>query len=158
MANPVYNPNAINMGALSLGVGLDGSVFNSPPAMSESSINIGGDLLSGGANPWAAPPATEGTGFLSGLKGFSDKMGTTPYTLATGALQGVGGAMSAYNGYQQTKLAKKQFNFQKDAWNAQYNAQKNLVNSQMEDRQKQRAMRNPNALRPEEYLAKYGIK
>lgn len=156
MADPVYNP--INMEGFDISLGGDGSAYMSPRAQPQYGINIGEDSLVNGANPWAAPPPTGGTGFLSGLKDFSAKMGTTPYTLATGALQGVGGAMSAYNGYQQTKLAKKQFNFQKDAWNAQYNAQKNLVNSQMEDRQKQRAMRDPNALRPEEYIAKYGIK
>lgn len=71
----------------------------------------------------------------------------------------VGTLMGAYNAYQANKLAKNQFAFSKDAWNRQWDAQKGLTNSQLEDRQQRRFNEsNGRAMSVTEYMNKYGVK
>lgn len=111
------------------------------PAMSRSGINtVDGGLLSFN-NP------TQMSTFGKGIAG----------------LQTLGNLMGAWNGYQQNKLAKQQFSFQKDAFNKQYGAQKNLTNSQLEDRQRRRvseaaANGYTGTMSVAEYMDKYGVK
>lgn len=62
--------------------------------------------------------------------------------LALGAAQGL---MNGFLGMKQYGLAKKQFNFQKDAWNQNMANQKKTINTQMEDRQRARVAANPTA-------------
>ena len=55
-------------------------------------------------------------------------------------------------------IAKDTLNFQKDAFNKNYTAQRNLINSSLEDRQRRRVQENPNATPVDQYMAKYGVK
>lgn len=73
---------------------------------------------------------------------------------------GVGlGAIGAFNAYNQNKLAKRQFAFEKDAFNRNFDAQKNITNSQLEDRARARYLVDPvNSMSVSEYMAKFGVK
>ena len=55
-------------------------------------------------------------------------------------------------------IAKDTLKFQKDAFNKNYAAQRNLINSSLEDRQRRRVQENPNATPVDQYMAKYGVK
>ena len=81
----------------------------------------------------------------------------SPFQAGVSGLGALSSAFGAFNGYKQTKLAKQQLAFQKDAFNKQWNAQRNLTNSHLEDRQKQRVARDPNAMSVTDYMNKYGI-
>lgn len=73
-------------------------------------------------------------------------------------LQIAQGLFSAYQGYEATKLAKKQLGFATDSFNKQWDAQRNLTNSRLEGRQEARVRRNPGAYQSvSEYMNKYGI-
>lgn len=72
-------------------------------------------------------------------------------------------AISAFgNGYMAMKhfgLAEKQFNFQKQAYNQNYAAQRQATNARLEDRQRARVASNPSAYESvSDYMNKYGIK
>ncbi len=89
--------------------------------------------------------------------------GMSNFSKGVAGLQTLGSVMGAWNGYQQNKLAKQQLAFQKDAFNKQYSAQRNLTNSQLEDRQRNRVYQNEQTGRTgtmsvAEYMNKYGIK
>lgn len=80
------------------------------------------------------------------------------FSKGVAGLQTLGNLMGAWNGYQQTKIAKQQLAFQKDSFNKQYGAQKNLTNSQLEDRQRRRVMESSDNMSVADYMNKYGIK
>ena len=76
---------------------------------------------------------------------------------------GITSALGAWNGFQANKQAKRQLAFQKDAFNKQYAAQRNLTNSQLSDRQATRVARDQQNgtnrfASVAEYMDKYGIK
>lgn len=78
-------------------------------------------------------------------------------------LQTLGSALAAFNGYKANKLAKQQLAFQKDAFNRQFTAQKNITNSQFSERQARRvneAAANGYAAPTSvaDYMDKYGVK
>lgn len=78
-------------------------------------------------------------------------------------LQTIGSALAAFNGYKANKLAKQQLAFQKDAFNRQFTAQKNITNSQFSERQARRvneAAANGYAAPTSvaDYMDKYGVK
>lgn len=73
-------------------------------------------------------------------------------------LQGAGSLANLYMGMKQYGLAKDQLNFQKDAFNKQYDANRSLTNSRLEDRQARRVLENPNATGVAEYMSKWGVK
>lgn len=79
--------------------------------------------------------------------------------LALGAAQA---GLGAYLGMKQYGLAKKQFEFQKDAWNKEYEINKNLTNERLETRQNRRiAERGVTGMNPQDtasYMARYGVK
>ena len=111
------------------------------------------DFFKGGSSSYT-PNGAGGWDVTKNLSGF-DKFNA--------GLQTLGSALSAFNGYKQTKLAKEQFNFQKDSFNKQYQAQRGLVNSQMSDRQARReqeavANRSGPVMSRDEYMDKYGVK
>lgn len=95
-----------------------------------------------------------GSGFSKAWKDmpFSDKLNA-----GVGAFNSAMDAISAHRAY---KLGKSQLNFERDAFNRQYEAQKGLTNSQLVDRQNWRIANNPNAgyLSADDYIAKYGVK
>lgn len=150
-----WDTNSFNFSMPSLQTDGTGLVNLTPTADTGSGINIGSLGLGSTGTP------TTG-GFFdrigSGFNSMSKSMGMSPMSLGLAGIQGIGSLVGGYNGYKQYKLAKDQFNFQKSAWNSQYAAQRGLVNSQLEDRQKQRVARDPNALSVSEYMTKYGIK
>lgn len=76
-------------------------------------------------------------------------------TAALGALQGLGGL---YLGMQQYNLAKDSLAFQKDSFARQFDVQKNLTNSQLEDRQRARVASNAGAYQSVgEYMKQNGV-
>ncbi|WP_411350587.1 hypothetical protein [Moraxella lincolnii] len=67
--------------------------------------------------------------------------------------------VNGYNAYQANKLANKQFNFSKDAWNRQWEAQKGLTNSRLADRQQRRFNESGGTgMTVSEYMNKYGVR
>lgn len=94
---------------------------------------------------------------------FTEKLSTDWNNLGLGGqvqlgLNTVGGLMNAYNAYKANKLAKDQLNFQKDTFYKNFEAQRKMTNSQLEDRQKSRLQANPNIhTSVNEYMKKYGV-
>lgn len=80
-------------------------------------------------------------------------------SLALGAIQG---GLGAFIGMKQYGLAKKQFEFQKDAWNKEYEVNKNLTNERLETRQNRRiADSGVTGMKFDDtasYMSKYGVK
>lgn len=75
---------------------------------------------------------------------------------AVSALSGIG---NAWLGMKQYGLAKKQFSENKRQFNLNYGAQKNLINSQLSDRQARRHYERPDLYQsPGEYMDKWGVK
>lgn len=73
-------------------------------------------------------------------------------------LNSVGSVMNAYNAYKANKLAQDQFNFQKQAWQANFENQRKMTNSQLEDRQKARVANNPiQSESVDSYMRRYGV-
>ena len=94
----------------------------------------------------------------SGMLGSTDKFGKRTDGwggLAMDAAKGIG---SAFMGMQQYKLAKQTLQSNKDQFNKNFDAQKGLTNSALEDRQKRRNRENSNSTPVEEYMSKYGVK
>lgn len=78
---------------------------------------------------------------------------------AVPALSALAGIGNTYLGMKQFGLAEDAFKFQKKAWERDFAVQKNLVNSEMSDRQNARLAANPGAYASEaEYMKKYGVK
>lgn len=76
--------------------------------------------------------------------------------LALGAAQGLGGA---YLGMKQYGLAKDQFDESKRQFNVNFDTQKGLTNSRLEDRQAARVASNPGAYQSVgDYMKKNGVK
>ena len=69
------------------------------------------------------------------------------------------GVFDAYNAYKADKLAKEQFAFTKMNTNRNFQAQANVTNSRLADRQAARVARDPNHFTSvSEYMNKYGVK
>ncbi len=123
-------------------------------------LNFGGDFSQGfNFGDYYSSPANAGLQFGGGYNpaGNSFLGNMSPMQAGVVGLGSLSSAFGAFNGYKQTKLAKQQLAFQKDAFNKQWGAQRNLTNSHLEDRQKQRVARDPNAMSVAEYMNKYGI-
>lgn len=76
--------------------------------------------------------------------------------LAVGA---AGTLLNGYMGFQNLKLAKDQLAFQKDAFAKNWGAQKTMLNSQLEDRQRARVASNAGAYESvDSYMGKNRIK
>jgi len=75
------------------------------------------------------------------------------------ALGGINAGIQGYMGYKQLGLAKDQLDFQKKAFEKNYNAQKQRTNTQLRDRQKRRYTENPgHYVSPDEYMSQNGVK
>lgn len=125
---------------------------------------------------WGGPATTLGGRLQEGWNSFTNKAANAGSALAnsgpvksfmnmpgTDQLMAVAGAANAINniwqGMNQSKMAKKQFNLAQQQWNTTWNAQKNLVNSEMSDRQRARVASNPNAYQSvDKYMSQYGVK
>ena len=73
-------------------------------------------------------------GFGDKLRDFNSQYGTT----IMGGLQAASGLWGAYNGMQQTKLAKQQMTNSLNQWNKNYANQVSSYNTRLEDRQNAR--------------------
>ena len=73
-------------------------------------------------------------GFADKLRDFNSQYGST----ITGGLQAASGLWGAYNGMQQTKLAKQQMANSLNQWNKSYANQVSSYNTRLEDRQNAR--------------------
>ncbi len=155
-----------------------GTTTTNPALVDASGLNL--DAINLTANPnYTIPNWGQGSTYgnlnyaLTGetidpniLKAFNNKTvlgDVSNFSKGVAGLQTLGNVMGAWNGYQQNKLAKKQLAFQKDSFNKQYAAQRNLTNSQLEDRQRNRVYQNEQTGRTgtmsvAEYMDKYGIK
>lgn len=83
-------------------------------------------------------------------------------TNATGISAGTGlltGLLGGYLGTKQLSLAKKQYEFEKDAFNRQYAAQRTTLNAEMRDRQQARVTARPWAAQAvEDYMKQNEVK
>lgn len=76
----------------------------------------------------------------------------------TAMLGAATGLYGAYNARKTGKLAREQFNFTKDSFNRNFEAQAKTTNAQLEDRQKARYARDPKAhASVSDYMKKYGV-
>ena len=94
--------------------------------------------------------------------GIFDGLGRTWNNLSSfekiGTVLGTANALfNGYNAYKQNKIAKDTLNFQKDQYAKQYEAQRKMTNSQLEDRQRSRVWTNPNQTSVHDYMQKYGV-
>lgn len=75
------------------------------------------------------------------------------------ALGAAGGLASAFMGMKQYGLAKDTLANNKQQFQMQYDAQKQMTNSNLEDRQRARVASNPGAYQsPSAYMSQYGVK
>ncbi|MDH1236544.1 hypothetical protein [Stutzerimonas stutzeri] len=95
---------------------------------------------------------------MQSLLGYTNQNGMQQQgwgSLALGAAQGLG---SAYMGMKQFGLAKDSLKENKRQFNINYEAQRKLTNSQLEDRQRARVAANPGAYQSVgDYMNKNGI-
>lgn len=103
---------------------------SNPIAFKSNSTALGG---SGVSQPQGTSP-----GFMDNLLGFTDENNVQHNGWGVPAMQGLGGLAQSWLGFQNLNLAKDQFNFQKDSFLQQYDQQANMLNTQMEDRQRAR--------------------
>ena len=76
----------------------------------------------------------------------------------TAMLGAATGLYGAYNARKTGKLAKEQFNFTKDSFNRNFEAQAKTTNAQLADRQNARHTRDPKAhASVSDYMKKYGV-
>lgn len=172
--NPTYQINPMTglsalqtMGAGNYSAAPSASFFNSPinPNFSPVASGIGGSTIPGadiaqqlasfgqaGSGP-AEPSLLQ---YIVGgeLADGSKINGVGPV--------GLGLANSLFSGWMGMKnygLAKDQLKFSKEAFNKNFQAQANLINSELEDRQRKRVRTDPGkAQGVAEYMSQYGVK
>ena len=99
---------------------------------------------------YAAP-----AGFADKLRDFNSQYGST----ITGGLEAASGLWEAYNGMQQTKVAKQQMANSLNQWNKSYANQVSSYNTRLEDRQNARvAAQGANQQDTASYMAKNRLK
>ena len=97
-------------------------------------------------------PDVDKSGGLMGFLNNNAKGITAGTNLLTGLLGG-------YLGMKQLGLAKKQYEFEKDAFNKQYAAQRTILNADMRDRQQARVTARPWAAQSvEDYMKQNEVK
>lgn len=75
------------------------------------------------------------------------------------AFNTLAGGVNAYTGLKQLGLAEDTFNFNRDAFNANFANQAQTINTQLEDRQRARIAANPGAYESlNTYLDKHAVK
>lgn len=109
----------------------------SPPLIPSFGQNLGQGNIGERIGDWA-----RNSGFINTRDPISGQMGHGWGGLALGAGQAL---MNALMGMRQYGLAKRQFEFQKNAWNQNMANQRKTVNTQLEDRQRARVAANPTA-------------
>lgn len=146
-----------------------GEVYSNPvvlPQLSKAELD-GTNAFGANSISDSLPLLASGTGTAGGgnwMSGFGDFMkGAVGTKEAPGwggtALGLASGLASAYFGMQQYGLAKQQLAEGKRQFDLNFGAQKNMVNSQLSDRQRARVASNPGAYQSVgEYMNQYGVK
>lgn len=94
----------------------------------------------------------------SGFLGYKDVKGNQFQGWGMPLINTAFGLGNLYLALKNYGIAKDTLKTQKDAFYKNYNAQRNLINSSLEDRQRRRVQENPNAIPVDQYMAKYGVK
>ena len=94
----------------------------------------------------------------SGFLGYTDEKGNKFQGWGMPVINTAFGLGDLYLALKNYGIAKDTLKFQKDAFNKNYAAQRNLINSSLEDRQRRRVQENPNATPVDQYMSKYGVK
>jgi len=124
--------------------------FGGYQSNSPSSLLSGTGFQAPGSGMAAASAASEGN-WYDGMFG-KDGWGNL-------ALGGANTLLQGYMGLKQLDMAKDQLDFQKQAFEKNYNAQRQRTNTQLRDRQKRRYYENPDYYASvDEYMAKNGVK
>lgn len=122
-------PSSLNFGQNSYtGTYGQNSYLNNP----NNSLGKGSyydQVLTQQATPPSTPPPTPQQGF------FGDMSGAQIANAGFGALQSLVGM---YQGFQSSKMAKKQFNLQREQWDKQWTAQTKMTNGRLEDKYRAR--------------------
>ena len=100
----------------------------------KSNANAYVDMPSWGDTPQQSLEFPKIPGFGAKLRDINSQYGST----ITGGLQAAAGLWGAYNGMQQTKLAKQQMANSLNQWNKSYDNQVASYNTRLEDRQRAR--------------------
>lgn len=117
-------------------------------------------------DPMAVPPVNPvpslnfaKPSFMQGMAGYTDAAGIKTNGWGGMALGAAQGAFNGYLGMRQLDLAKDQLSENKRQFEMNWGAQRNLTNSRLEDRQKQRLANRPGGYESvEAYMAKNGVK
>lgn len=109
----------------------------SPPFIPSFGQNLGQGNIGERIGDWA-----RNSGFIGTRDDITGQMSQGWGGLAFGAAQAL---MNGLMGMRQYGLARRQFDFQKNAWNQNMANQRRTVNTQMEDRQRARVAANPTA-------------
>ena len=153
MSNPFLN--LFNYGAASPDYSQVGG-FSPAAEPSPYEFNLAKIATPTGAAPQAA---NLDPSFLQRMTGFTDAKGNQQVGwggLALGAIQGLGGA---YMGMKQFGLAKDTLKEQRRQYDQNYQAQRTLINSQLEDRQRARVASNESAYQSVgDYMNKHGVR
>jgi hypothetical protein len=94
----------------------------------------------------------------SGFLGYKDVQGNQFQGWGMPVINTAFGLGNLYLALKNYGIAEDSLKFQKDAFNKNYAAQRNIINSSLEDRQRRRVQENPNAMPVDEYMARYGVK
>lgn len=95
---------------------------------------------------------------MDGALGKTFKDGSSINGWGGAALGAASSLFGAWNGMEQNKLARESLNFQKEAFNRNFENQRKLTNSSLRDRQNARLGANPNGYEAtDSYLAKNGV-
>ena len=109
------------------------------------------DALNGFSGSPLAGAAQGGSGLWDGLGEFFGNHGKT----LVGGLGALGGLFMNTRNYG---LAKDQLNMQREAYDKNYAAQRQMTNARLEDRQRARNAGSIGHLGTEEYMDRYGVK
>lgn len=154
-------PSYSGLSNYGLGVGNDSSYLTGSMPSFDSGVDVGAVMDRTPASfSWTNPTTWQGGLQRLGVTDSIDPMSGNKLNGWGGlALNTIGGLGQAFMGMKTYGLAKDQFRFQKNAWNKEFAAQKGLINSQLEDRQKRRVAEQPGQHDDvASYMSKYGVK
>ena len=122
-----------------------------------------GNFSDGGFNRDLFNTPDSSSGNPTGLNLGASAGGGSPKIAMTDKINaGVGvfnAALGAISAYKALKLGKENLAFQKDSFNKNFEASKNITNAQLEGAQRVRVSADPtNAMSVADYMAKYGVK
>ena len=155
-----FNPwDFQNLGGTGLGQGLGNSLapsldFGTTAATVNPSSIMAPQALSNMSVDFSSfQPVAQSNGWLGQANQF---LGQNAPLINMG-LTGLTGISSAFNNFNQNKLAKDALNFQKQQYNTNLANTRKLTNMELSDRQERRVSANPNAESVDSYMKKWGV-